>query len=154
MKALSAFELGAALFALTYFAKRKPGAAPQAWRNGKPVDVELVQVDDQGHLLEKTAARQFTLMRAHAARDGVSLIVESAFRTMEQQTLLWTAYVAGERVDVAAAPGYSNHQSGIDVDLTTARGTNAAYRWMQKNAHLYGFKETVAGEPWHWEYRP
>lgn len=148
---LNAFETGAALFALAYFAKRSK-APPQAWRNGKPVDVQLVQVDDQGHLLEANAAGEFIRMRSAAAAAGVALIITSAFRTMEQQTALWVAYKNGERVDVAAAPGYSNHQSGVDVDLETARGTNAAYEWLQRNAHLYGFKETVRGEPWHWEY--
>lgn len=153
MRAFSAFELGAALFALAYFAKRKPGSAPQAWRNGKPVDVQLMAIDDKGNMLEVRAATAFIAMRAAAAAAGVPMVVESAFRTMEQQTLLWTAYMSGERTDPTAAPGYSPHQNGVAVDVTTARGTNATYHWLVRNAHLFGFKATVASEPWHWEHR-
>lgn len=150
---MTGLETTAALLALAYFAKRKVGAPPQAFKNGKPFDVSLVAIDDAGHMLEAAAAAAFVRMRAAAAADGVSLIVESAFRTMEEQTALWVQYQRGERTDVVAAPGYSNHQAGIDVDLTTARGTNAAYHWLLKNAHLYGFVATVHSEPWHWEYR-
>jgi LAS superfamily LD-carboxypeptidase LdcB len=150
---VNALETAAAVFALAYFARRKAGAPPQAFKNGKAIDVELVQIDELGHLLEFRAAQAFATMREAAARDGVALVVESAFRTMEQQTLLWVSYQRGERSDVVGPPGYSNHQSGEAVDVTTARGTNAAFDWLTRNAHLYSFRRTVASEPWHWEFR-
>lgn len=150
---LSPFETAAAVFALAWFAKRKT-LAPQAWKNGKPIDVRLVQVDDAGHLLAEAPAQAFTAMRSAAAAEGVSLVVESAFRTMEQQTLLWTAYKNGERTEVVGTPGYSNHQSGEAVDLVTDRGTNVAYQWLRANASHFNFRDTVASEPWHWEHRP
>lgn len=150
--ALSAFETAAVFAALAWFAKRK--GAPQAWKNGKPLDVELVQVDDRGHLLARPAAEAFARMRDAAATDGVSLVIESAFRSMEQQTALWVQWKRGERTDVVGTPGYSNHQAGEAVDLVTQRGTNAAYGWLLRNAHLFGFKATVSTEPWHWEHRP
>ncbi len=149
----SPFETAAAVFALGWFAKRKT-LSPQAWKNGKPIDVRLVQVDDAGHLLAEGPALAFAAMRDAAAGEGVSLVVESAFRTMEQQTILWTAWKNGERTDVVGTPGYSNHQSGEAIDFVTARGTNAAYQWLRSNAHRFSFKDTVASEPWHWEHRP
>lgn len=142
----------AALAALVLYARRKD-IPPQAYKNGKPLDVRLVAIDDKGHLLSERAAAKFVEMRAAAAKVGIALVVESAFRTMEQQTALWVAYQKGERTDVVGQPGYSNHQAGDAVDLTTARGTNAAYAWLRSNAHLFGFYETVRSEPWHWEHR-
>lgn len=151
---MTGLEIAAAMLALGYFVKRRPGAPPQAYRNGKPIAVELVQIDDKGHMLARPAAEAFTRMRSAAASDGHAIVVESAFRTMDQQAAVWLAYKNGERTDVAAPPGYSNHQAGEAVDVTTERGTNAVYFWLEKHAHLYGFRRTVGSEPWHWEFRP
>lgn len=151
---LTGIDAAAALLALAYFAKKKLNGAPQAYENGRPVSVTLVPIDDRGHLLEQSAAADFMRMRDAAAAVGISLIVNSAFRSMEEQTALWVAYKNGDRSDVAAPPGYSNHQNGRDVDLETARGTNAAYEWLLINAHLFNFKATVSTEPWHWEHQP
>ncbi|GLZ16297.1 hypothetical protein Acsp04_65320 [Actinomadura sp. NBRC 104425] len=69
-----------------------------------------------------------------------------------------------------AAPGYSNHQSGIAIDLQQERtgapirnsSQKAAlaawrgswlYRWLTQNAASFGF-QPYPKEPWHWEYRP
>ena len=51
----------------------------------------------------------------------------------------------------AAYPGYSNHQNGIALDIDVV--SDASYNWMYANGTRFGFKDTVAGEPWHWEYR-
>ncbi|MEU0646040.1 D-alanyl-D-alanine carboxypeptidase family protein [Streptomyces umbrinus] len=69
-----------------------------------------------------------------------------------------------------AAPGYSNHQSGIAIDLhqerTGAPIRNSSrtpalaawrrswlHRWLTGNAAAFGFQPYLR-EPWHWEYRP
>jgi LAS superfamily LD-carboxypeptidase LdcB len=78
-------------------------------------------------------------------------------------------YGIGGRI---AAPGYSNHQGGIAVDLWQQRTTKADHirndsdnparcrwrqtwfhGWLRKNAATYGF-QPIASEEWHWEYRP
>lgn len=149
---MTGLEKAGALLALSYFLKAR-SSGPQAYKNGQPIDVTLVQIDDTGHLLETGAAADFARMREQAALDGVPMEVESAFRTMEQQTALWVAYQKGERTDVVAPPGYSNHQDGQAVDLVTARGTNATYRWLLEHAATFNFYATVSSEPWHWEHR-
>jgi LAS superfamily LD-carboxypeptidase LdcB len=50
--------------------------------------------------------------------------------------------------------GYGMHITGNAVDFATANGTNAAYKWLVKNAFTYGFIRTVRSEYWHWEYKP
>lgn len=69
-----------------------------------------------------------------------------------------------------AAPGYSNHQAGIAIDLVQRRkGTpirNSSrpqalaawrrtwfHRWLTENAAAFGFRP-YEKEPWHWEFRP
>jgi len=53
--------------------------------------------------------------------------------------------------NVAAAPGYSNHQSGLALDLNTSEGS--VYDWLSAHGGTYGFARTVASERWHWEYQ-
>ncbi len=70
----------------------------------------------------------------------------------------------------SAAPGTSEHQTGLCVDLITNSMTEldatfeltAAFAWLSQNAHQYGFilrypkgKETITGysyEPWHYRF--
>ncbi len=61
-----------------------------------------------------------------------------------------------------AAPGFSNHQDGLALDLGIAAkgrslgklGRNAwFYKWLCTNAKTYDFHPYTA-EPWHWVYRP
>ena len=102
--------------------------------NGKQVEIET--------------AKSFVRMRDAAAREGVSIVVVSGFRTMAKQRDLYALYKAG-RGNLAAPPGYSNHQSGHALDLNTkARGV---YAWLARNGAKYGFRRTVPSENWHWE---
>jgi len=58
-----------------------------------------------------------------------------------------------------ARPGWSNHNSGIAIDLN-CKGAKFGgvimpiYEWLTLNAYKYGFVRTVSSEEWHWEYRP
>ncbi len=72
--------------------------------------------------------------------------------------------------NLCAKAGYSEHQSGLTVDLWSASNQSTwesskdlqrRYIWLSKNAHLYGFHNTyqkgkeIDGyeiEPWHWRY--
>jgi len=58
-----------------------------------------------------------------------------------------------------ARPGYSNHNSGLAIDLN-CKGAKFGgvimpiYEWLVLNAYKFGFVRTVTSEEWHWEYRP
>lgn len=101
-------------------------------------------------------------MREAASADGVTLTLNSGFRTYAHQARLRAAYLA-KTGNLAAAPGRSNHQSGLAYDLETAmRGVSLrrperwsdSYRWLVLNAWRHGFIRAVASETWHWEHRP
>lgn len=119
--------------------------------NGVPTELELGPIGG-GLSMRVDAAAAFRAMRDAAADVGVYLVTSgprSAFRTTEQQESLQV-----DRADYAAPVNRSPHQAGIAVDLETANGTNAAYRWLLSNGRMFGFVGPYpAREPWHWEYR-
>lgn len=117
------------------------------YRQGTRQTIEVVNVGDSA--VELTTARAFLAMRDAAGLAGVSLTIESGFRTHAEQKVLWSAWRKG-RGNRAARPGQSNHQSGRALDISVRNPDTRA--WLSANAGRFGFKRTVAGEPWHWEY--
>jgi LAS superfamily LD-carboxypeptidase LdcB len=105
-----------------------------------------------------------------AAKEGLPLKVNTAFRSMEHQKRLFQAYVKAlaayerkERLNKpakVAKPGFSTHQSGISVDINRANGDDLSTavpdsptdKWLAANAARFGFVNDVKSEPWHWTY--
>lgn len=116
---------------------------------GHQVELELAPIGS-GFYLRRDAAAAFLEMKLAAAADGVKLVPNDAFRTMTQQEAAYAKYLAGG--NLAAQPGHSNHQGGIAVDIESGGGMNASFVWLTNNARRFGFRRTVASEPWHWEY--
>ncbi|MFA5934530.1 MAG: M15 family metallopeptidase [Candidatus Paceibacterota bacterium] len=106
-----------------------------------------------------------------AKDDKVEIFVSSAFRSFDEQTALKTNYSVtygiGTANQFSADQGYSEHQLGTTVDLTTT-GLNGgldgfdkteAYKWLNLNAYKYGFVLSYPNnntyyvyEPWHWRF--
>ncbi|EFL36577.1 predicted protein [Streptomyces viridochromogenes DSM 40736] len=133
------------------------------------------------------------------ARRTRRITVASGYRGSEHQERLWRTYFGRYYEETAAArsglpggphgeaavrhmievfripsriaaPGYSNHQNGIAIDLLQERDPadpirNSTrpeavqrwrrtwfFQWLQANAGSYGFAP-YEREPWHWEYR-
>jgi peptidoglycan hydrolase-like protein with peptidoglycan-binding domain len=108
---------------------------------------EVYEVD--GVRMTASTARAWKRMKTAAEADGVRLRLNSGFRTMGEQQSLYNAYQNGTG-NLAAYPGYSNHQNGVALDIDVV--SDAAYDWIHANGNRFGFKRTVASEPWHWEY--
>jgi LAS superfamily LD-carboxypeptidase LdcB len=106
-----------------------------------------------GKYMRADAAIAFLRMVAAALLAGVVLTVNSAFRLMAEQEELYLRHREGTG-NLAAKPGFSNHQGGIAVDIETGGTNTPVYLWLARNAHRFGFVRTVPSEPWHWEYRP
>lgn len=125
--------------------------------------------------LRKVAAKSLEHMFADAKRIGHNLLVSTAYRGYAYQKTLYTGYVASEGQAgadrISARPGYSEHQTGLAVDIRVTSGKCsldqcfgdlAAGQWLARNAHKYGFmlrypedKEQITGytyEPWHFRY--
>lgn len=117
------------------------------------------------------------LMRMiYAARDnGIWIVPVSGFRTVEQQQKLFQDQIKRRGSPEAAAkisapPGYSEHHTGLALDLTDGKfprqdislefEKSEAYRWLTRHGKEFGFElsfprnnpQGVSFEPWHWRY--
>lgn len=120
------------------------------YTKGKATTICVTTID--GKLVEVNTARAYVRMRTAARAAGVTLRVVSGFRTMAQQRYLYDCYKTKRcnNGNLAAPPGYSNHQSGKALDLnTSARGV---YSYLSAHGKKYGFRRTVPSEKWHWEH--
>lgn len=101
---------------------------------------------------------------------GTDIRIISAYRSFGTQSALKSAYTftyGSGANKFSADQGYSEHQLGTTVDLTTVKlgaGFTAfekttAYTWLLENAHRYGFVLSYPKqngyyvfEPWHWRF--
>lgn len=124
--------------------------------------------------LSAAAASAWREMQSSARDDQVDLLLVSAFRSTEYQIEVIERLLAkGENIEDiltrVAAPGFSEHQSGNAVDLTSSDtevleedfDESHAFAWLMRNAAKHRFYLSypkgnelgVIYEPWHWCYR-
>ena len=123
-----------------------------AYQGGRNLGViRLMDVDDNLASI-KTGHAYLKLKQQMAAR-GVTLSINSGFRTMDEQKYFYDCYQTQGCNDgnKAAKPGYSNHQHGRALDLQISNHTK--FKNALRALGLTGrWKNTVVGERWHWEY--
>lgn len=115
--------------------------------------------------MNPTAAKALDVMLTDAAADGMTLRKQSGYRSYERQRQL---YGDGDNV-YRAAPGASEHQTGLAMDLVNAAGVlddklcnSIEAKWLAANCWRYGFiirytseKADITGYPaewWHVRY--
>ena len=91
-------------------------------------------------------AAAFDRLAAAASADGVSLIINSGFRSDAEQAALFAQNPDPQWV---APPGTSLHRCATELDL----GPPSAYGWLAANAGRFGFEKRYSWEPWHYETR-
>ena len=130
------------------------GKQVTAYSNGRASTITVVPVGN-GQFMRADAAGHFKAMVAAAAHAGIHLSATSGFRSMAQQQYLYDGWIHHRPgFNLAARPGYSNHQNGIAMDIGGIGGYGTtAYRWLTANAGRFGFKNDVGGEFWHFDYR-
>lgn len=122
-----------------------------AYDNGSAIgSVELIHID--GMPATVRTGHAFLALQRLAASHGIDVRISSGFRTMAEQQHLWQCYQSGScnHGNLAAKPGYSNHQSGTALDLTTPQ--RSALDALIKSQGL-PWKKTVPSEAWHYEYQ-
>ena len=125
-----------------------------------------------GKQMTKDAAAAFEKMAAAAKEQGYTVRATSTYRSYDYQAGLYERYAANDgkaKADTySARPGYSEHQTGLAVDVDnayssyTSFGNTKEFTWMKQNSYKYGYilrytKETefITGymnEPWHYRY--
>ena len=124
--------------------------------------------------MRKEAAAALTKLYKAAAGAGAGFKVSTAYRSYSFQKALYDPRARDRGVAVAdrttARPGFSEHQTGLAVDIYTTDachlqqcfGNTAAGKYVAAHGWEYGFvirypqgKESVTGyvwEPWHLRY--
>ena len=119
--------------------------------------------------LEDVTYEYFCKMQSDAAAEGLYLQLSSGYRSYYDQQIVYNGYVYDVGSDVAdtfsARPGYSEHQTGLVIDLNSiddSFGYTPEAAWVAEHAHEYGFiirypdgMDDITGykyEPWHIRY--
>lgn len=131
---------------------------------------DLMAID--GGSIRRVAYKDFNAMLSAAAYAGQPFRVTSGFRSYQSQVDTYNHWVSVSGTlgadTYSARPGYSEHQTGLVIDVAAGScvldcfGSTSQYKWMQDNAHKYGFiqryyagKESITGysaEEWHYRY--
>ena len=119
------------------------GSLPEAWSAGGAGQYSGPLVLRDGKPTCPAVAAAFDRMDAAAHRDGIDLVVNSAFRTDAEQAVLFRRHPDPRWV---APPGRSRHRQATELDLG---GSGGAWAWLASNAPAFGFRQRYAWEPWH-----
>ncbi len=98
-----------------------------------------------GHGMRPDVAAAFDRMAAAASSAGVTLAINSGFRSDAEQAAL---FAANPDPRMVARPGTSLHRCGTELDL----GPSSAYGWLAANAGRFGFVQRYSWEAWHYGF--
>lgn len=122
--------------------------------------------------IRKEVYEAFKEMSKAAKSDGHTLIVNSSYRSYEEQKEIYDNYRdknGEEYADrYAARPNFSEHQTGLSLDIFSPGygmknfENSEAFKWLVENSYKYGFilrypkdKQAITGysyEAWHYRY--
>lgn len=146
------------------------------WENPLPVGFEPEYEAIQNRfVMDKRVATIARQMIADAQAQGVTLVVNSAYRPYSAQQQVYNAwfqkYLAEGRTEqearrltesYVAVPGYSEHQLGLAMDIVAVANGERVDSWLVDHAPEYGFilrypegKTSIthtAYESWHYRY--
>ncbi|MBQ0064804.1 MAG: M15 family metallopeptidase [Firmicutes bacterium] len=146
---------------------------PEGYEPENLVRTSLPSVEDP--YLQKEVANSLEQMAKDMEKENLHLGIRSAYRSYDEQQSVYAYYLETEGEayvqSYVSLPGFSEHQTGLAVDLTSVSvineevqtfGETEEYLWCIKNAYKYGFilrypedKTSITGaanEPWHFRY--
>lgn len=135
----------------------------------EPSDMKEVGNDQK---LSPEAADAYIKLEGDAKKAGFPVRAQSGYRSYKTQSMIYENNKKNDPDEVdtySARPGYSEHQTGLAIDVNTLSGqglrdfigTEEA-KWVSKNAYKYGFivryteknsdVTRYMAEPWHLRY--
>jgi zinc D-Ala-D-Ala carboxypeptidase len=154
---------------------KRNGLSPRGF---EPADLRVPAMEHAGgHELRADAAKALAAMATASVRAGAGPVgIDTAYRSLATQDALYATWLA-RRGRVWAdtwylRPGYSEHQTGLTVDLLPIGRSNCVINdcidetpqgaWLARNAWRHGFilryerghtsTTGVGFEPWHFRY--
>lgn len=139
--------------------------------SGDYVPSKLENVKYGSGQMRHDAKVAFDKMCDAARKDNIYISGGSGYRSYSYQKNLYNNYVARDGFQEAetysARPGYSEHQTGLAMDIINGSGSfisskDKEYTWLVNNSYKYGFilrypkgKEKITGymyEEWHYRF--
>ena len=142
--------------------------------NYEPNDLKKIslQYAYNDNIIREHVKEAYEKMAKDAKSKGIKLIASSSYRDYKSQDILYERYKVQkgteEADNVSARPGFSEHQTGLTLDILTDNITMSEFenteefKWLIKNAYKYGFilrypknKTYITGysyEAWHYRY--
>jgi zinc D-Ala-D-Ala carboxypeptidase len=142
-----------------------------------PTDLVTVPVaHDNPAVMRSAASAALVAMFAAGAAEGAGQMqVQSSYRSYPVQVSVYNGWVSSlgkvQADRQSARPGFSEHQTGLAVDISTLPltctlaacfGTTPQGEWLAANAYRFGYllrypadKTAITGyeyEPWHFRY--
>lgn len=136
-----------------------------------PNNLTLLNNCSEGeHYLAGEAKEAYDKLCFASLEDGMNLSVTSSYRSYQDQEEVYNSYLElyGKSYveKYVATPGYSEHQTGLALDVKSKNssifGNSEEYKWMVNNSYKYGFilrytesKKDITGynsEAWHFRY--
>lgn len=125
--------------------------------------------ESYGNGLTSETQSAFEKMRDYAKKEGLTIYIDSGFRSYAKQKSEYNYFVARDGKEEAdtysARPGYSEHQTGLTFDVNSngpSFNHTREAKWLSDNCYQYGFilrypegKEAETGymyESWHFRY--
>lgn len=138
-------------------------------------NAKYVAPDCGNNQLRKTAYKAMLKMIKDAEKEDLHLLLNSGYRSYAEQTRIYqeteAKYGGAYAAEYVAAPGASEHQTGLGLDMTSQSvvdkkrlvfSDTAEYKWVIANCQKYGFvirfeqgTDGITGishEPWHLRY--
>ncbi len=138
-------------------------ALPEDYEAPELVEISSMYAYANQYIIKEVNDAYVNMWKAADSED-LTLIVNSSYRTYEDQEAMYQASPSG----YAALPGHSEHQTGLALDIVTYGSienefeNTEEFKWLESNAYKYGFilrypegKEDITGynyESWHYRY--
>ena len=126
----------------------------------------------EGNSLRQDVLDAFISMANAAKEENITLIINSSYRSYDDQEEIWNYRKSTQGIAkadaYAARAGHSEHQSGLAIDIAQFNSKESdfenteAFTWLSSHAADYGFilrfpknKEEITGysyESWHYRY--
>ena len=134
------------------------------------VKIDKKYTDEDNIMMNKEAYEQYKKMSDDLEKNGLSIYITTAYRSYDEQKELCDYFkkLYGDEYvkKYVAQPGFSEHQTGLAIDIASVKKNTFAsskeYKWMIKNAYKYGYilrykkeyqEETgFKSEAWHYRY--
>ena len=128
--------------------------------------------------VEKKALAAFRALQADLEKDGITILLDSTYRSVARQEELWKQFEADKGIEYTkkyvAVPGYSEHHTALAIDVCLLKdgviindndqmiAEKEIFSEIHKRLADYGFilrfpegKDDITGyayEPWHFRY--